>query len=113
MTLLRFAPDLSIFYCAQEPLLAHIVTPGLRDADAVVHQLVAAIGLAGVDVLIGQRLVKAGKAATDVSVKQFFMDQLRWCGCAKTVAAVREIAGAEANLVAFADLIARELKDAK
>lgn len=58
-------------------------------------------------------LVKAGKAATDVSVKQFFMDQLRWCGCAKTIAAVREIAGSEANLVAFADLIARELKDAK
>jgi len=55
-------------------------------------------------------LIKAGKAAKDVSVKQFFMDQLRWCACGKCVPAVYEIAGADANLKAFADMIAIELK---
>ena len=55
-------------------------------------------------------LIKAGKAAKDVSVKQFFMDQLRWCACDKCVGAVYEIAGSDANLKAFADMIAIELK---
>lgn len=58
-------------------------------------------------------LVKAGKAATDASVKQFFMDQLRWCGCGKCVPNIYEIAGSDANLKAFADMIAIELKDKK
>lgn len=58
-------------------------------------------------------LVKAGKKATDASVKQFFMDQLRWCACEKCIPAVYEIAGAEKNLKDFADMIARELKGKK
>lgn len=58
-------------------------------------------------------LVKAGKKATDVSVKQFFMDQLRWCACEKCTPGIYEIAGSDANLKVFADLIAIELKGKK
>ncbi len=81
---------------------------------AAATQFVMAPGAAKKDRLLWVgALIKAGKAAKDASVKQFFMDQLRWCACGKCVPAVYEIAGADANLKAFADLIARELKGAK
>ena len=58
-------------------------------------------------------LVKAGKAGKDASVKQFFLDQLRWCACAKCIPALYEIAGSDKQLKLFADMIAADLKDAK
>lgn len=58
-------------------------------------------------------LVKAARASADVSVRQFFLDQMRWCACEKCIPTVYEIAGTDAKLKPFADLIARELKGRK
>lgn len=55
----------------------------------------------------------AALKATDPSVKQFFMDQIRWCACEKRTPDLYAIVGSDRHLQEFADMIARELKGRK
>ena len=89
-----------------DPLKAHQL--------AAATQFVMAPGAAAADrrLWVGA-LLKAGRAAKDESVKQFFLDQLRWCACEKDLAAIAAIAGDSAKLKPFAEMIARDLKGTK
>ena len=58
-------------------------------------------------------MLNAALKTSDPTVKQFFMDQIRWCACEKRIPEVYKIAGADPHLKEFADMIARELKGRK
>ena len=57
-------------------------------------------------------LLDAAKSAPDAYRKMFFLDQLRWCGRAEDVAAIRAVGDAspDAAVRDFAALVAREIQ---
>ena len=59
-----------------------------------------------------QALIETAKASADAYVKQFCLDQLRWCGKPSQSVQVKEIAGTSSakEVKDFADMVARELE---
>lgn len=100
---------------AADALLAQVgpaygTDPLVATRIAAVTQFVMASGSAGRTVW-REALLRAAKASTDDYRTVFFLEQLRWCGSAEDVPAVRALAesSARAGVKSFAAIAAREL----
>ena len=77
---------------------------------AAVTQFVMRPGQMSARALWVDALVAAYQGAADDSVRMTYLDQLRWCGTEKQVAAIRKGAGSSKAVRDFADMVIREIQ---
>lgn len=77
---------------------------------AAVTQFVMRPGQTSARALWADALAAACQKAADDSVKMTYLDQLRWCGTEKQVAAIRKGAGSSKAVRDFADMVIREIQ---